>query len=47
MVIFTEFEGNDSTANCTTIEVGNIHINFPMSTIPLVAIILGIPGNML
>ena len=47
MINFTAFEGNSSTTNRTTADSGNAHFKIAMSTISIVAILLGIPGNIL
>ena len=41
MINFTKFEGNSRT----TLDVGNIHINFAMCTLSIAAITFGLPGN--
>ena len=41
MINFTKFEGNSRT----TLDVGNIHIDFAMCTLSIAAIIFGLPGN--
>ena len=47
MINFTEFEGTSSTTNRTTLDTGNAHFKIAMSTISIVAILLGIPDNIL
>ena len=47
MINFTEFEGTSSTTNRTTLDTGNAHLKIAMSTISIVAILLGILDNIL
>ena len=43
----TEFQDIASATNRTTLDLRNIHASIAMSTISIVAILLGIPGNIL
>ena len=43
----TELESNNSAANRTTPDVGNVHISFATCTLSIAAVVLGLPGNIL
>ena len=47
MINCTELKGFASTANRSTIYVGNTNIKNAVSTIPIVAKVFGLPGNIL
>ena len=47
MINFTKFEGNASTTYRTAIDAGNAYTKTTMCTLSVVAIVLGLPDNIL